>query len=398
MFPWSTALSMDLLFWVAIDTLFLSVAKQFTDAQIVLVSTLSLIGGIVLHYPQVDLIKVLGNTTSYRLGTFCYLACAMLVTFSRTFFLVVLGRIFCQLAYTFQSMASVILQNNLELEKRSGEYVRYRTKATAIYSVVTMLISLVADVLFNWNPYAPMICSISLCIISCVLSFFIQDFSPYDRVIQTSAKKASQKCYVFSKYILLILISYSFGSALMGIGQDEGKLFIQQTLLTQFSVEKTAYLISAMVLFSRIVRIISNFAFFYLYKKLRETISIWLNGMLLLALVLMVLGFLLPAALIVRFLVMAIGYALILFLRDAYTTQAQSQMLIASPHEQQQRLISLMGLEKNCQFYHQLQCSGSYPGVPYGMGDRRFSGPYFNRIGNQLLPCAHHPCKCNTAP
>lgn len=34
-YPWYAGLSGDLLFWIAIDTLFLTVVKNFTSAQIV---------------------------------------------------------------------------------------------------------------------------------------------------------------------------------------------------------------------------------------------------------------------------------------------------------------------------------------------------------------------------
>ena len=42
-FPWYNGLSSDLLFWVAIDTLFLTVVKKFNAAQIVSLTTLSMI-------------------------------------------------------------------------------------------------------------------------------------------------------------------------------------------------------------------------------------------------------------------------------------------------------------------------------------------------------------------
>ena len=43
LFPWFAGLSRDLLFWVAIDTLFLTVVKKFTASQIVSYKCLCLI-------------------------------------------------------------------------------------------------------------------------------------------------------------------------------------------------------------------------------------------------------------------------------------------------------------------------------------------------------------------
>ena len=42
-FPWYDGLSGDLLFWIAIDTLFLTVVKKFTAAQIVSLTSISMI-------------------------------------------------------------------------------------------------------------------------------------------------------------------------------------------------------------------------------------------------------------------------------------------------------------------------------------------------------------------
>ena len=57
-FPWYSGLSGDLLFWVAIDTLFLTVVKNFNASQIVSLTTISLIVCIMLQNRSEDYIKV----------------------------------------------------------------------------------------------------------------------------------------------------------------------------------------------------------------------------------------------------------------------------------------------------------------------------------------------------
>ena len=56
-FPWYSGLSGDLLFWVAIDTLFLTVVKQFNASQIVSLTTVSLMTCIALQIPLLKIIK-----------------------------------------------------------------------------------------------------------------------------------------------------------------------------------------------------------------------------------------------------------------------------------------------------------------------------------------------------
>ena len=76
---------MDLLVWVAVNTLFLSAAKGFTDDQIVLSSTIALWGGILLQYPVIRLMRLLGNTWSFRVAAISYLTSALLITLSKEF-------------------------------------------------------------------------------------------------------------------------------------------------------------------------------------------------------------------------------------------------------------------------------------------------------------------------
>ena len=60
-YPWFDGLSSDLLFWIAIDTLFLSVVKGFSSAQIVSSSTISLVFLIILQIPLLKIIKKIGR-------------------------------------------------------------------------------------------------------------------------------------------------------------------------------------------------------------------------------------------------------------------------------------------------------------------------------------------------
>lgn len=56
-FPWYAGLSSDLLFWIAIDTLFLTVVKNLNASQIVYLTTVSLVACIALQVPILNTIK-----------------------------------------------------------------------------------------------------------------------------------------------------------------------------------------------------------------------------------------------------------------------------------------------------------------------------------------------------
>ena len=92
-----------------------------------------------------------------------------LITFGKNFYIILLGRIFHDIAAIFGTATVVALENNLDLVGRRSDFVRVRTIANTVYSVITMLISFVASLMFNLNNYLPMIA----CILSGMLLIFL---------------------------------------------------------------------------------------------------------------------------------------------------------------------------------------------------------------------------------
>ncbi|MBQ1217264.1 MAG: hypothetical protein IIX85_04815, partial [Clostridia bacterium] len=93
-FPWYSGFTGDLLFYIAVDTLFLTIVKNFTPSQIVSVTSLSQLICIALQFPVLFIIRRIGNTASVRAGALFLLLSALFISFGPTYFSVLLGRIF----------------------------------------------------------------------------------------------------------------------------------------------------------------------------------------------------------------------------------------------------------------------------------------------------------------
>lgn len=96
---------MDLLFYVAIDTLFLVTVKHFTEAQIVLLTTISTAAGVALRIPLLWLMKKIGNTATIRIGSVCLVLSAALITVFSNFWIICLGRCFRSLTIAINDSA-----------------------------------------------------------------------------------------------------------------------------------------------------------------------------------------------------------------------------------------------------------------------------------------------------
>ena len=346
-FPWYDGLSGDLLFWIAIDTLFLTVVKHFNASQIVSLTTVSLITCIALQVPLLKFIKKIGNTNSVRLGSLLLLVSSLLLTFGPNYIVVALGKIVYEIAFTFQNMANAILKNNLELQNKNDEYIKVRTKANTIYATVTMIISFVASMMFNFNNYLPMFCCIFFCLLCFILSFYIVDYSNYNKIKEENKTKSKTKIKInYNKLIIFIIVSYGLFYPIVNSGQSNGKLFIQQELLLNFNVEKTALIIGAILCISRIIRVISNISFNRIHSKYKEKVGVILSVLLSVSISFMIAGSFVKEYLIIKFAVMSLGYIIILFIRDPFKVYMQDLALRNVGKEKQQTLLTTMELSR----------------------------------------------------
>lgn len=344
-FPWYAGLSGDLLFWVAIDTLFLTVVKNFNASQIVFLTTVSLITCIALQVPLLKIIKKIGNTNSVRLGSMLLLVSSLLLTFGQNYIVIALGKVIYEIAFTFQNMANAVLKNNLELQNRNNEYIKVKTKSNTIYATVTMIISFIASLMFNLNNYLPMFGCIAFCLICFILSFYIVDYSKYNKIKEENKMKSKTKIN-YNRLIIVLIISYGLFYPIVNSGQSNGKLFIQQELLLNFDVEKTALIIGAILCISRIVRVVSNIAFNKIHSKYKEKVGVILPILLSISIVLMILGSFIRNSIMIKFSIMSLGYIIILFIRDPFKVYMQDLALRKVGKEGQQSLLTTMELSR----------------------------------------------------
>lgn len=344
LFPWYEGLSGDLLFWVAIDTLFLTVVKKFTASQIVSLTSIPLIICIILQVPLLTIIGKIGNTKSVRLGAFMLLLSSILLTFGPNYITVVIGRIIYEIAMTFHNMVNATLKNNLDIQNKENDYIRLRTNANTIYAVVTMIISFIASILFNINNYLPMIGCITFCFICFILSFYMVDYSNNDNVKKEDNN--FNKKLKYSKIIIFMIMSYGLFYPIVNSGQSNGKLFIQQELLKNYSVEKAALIIGAILCISRIIRVVSNISFNKVHKKFKDKVGFILPVLLSLSLWLMVIGYMLKFNIVIRIIIMSLGYIIILFIRDPFKVYIQDLALKHSNKSKQQKILATLDLSR----------------------------------------------------
>ena len=238
------------------------------------------------------------------------------------------------------------IYNKSGYQHKENEYIKYRTKANTIYALVTMIISFVASIMFNINNYLPMIGCITFCVICFILSWYMADYSKDDKRTVETNKENNKRKIKYTKIVMFIIISYGLFYPMVNSGQSNGKLFIQQELLKLYDVEKTSLIIGAILCVSRIVRLISNIEFEKIHKKYEDKVGIMLPVALTISLILMLIGYNISNMPVLKFVIMGLGYVMILFIRDPFKVYMQDIALKNADKNSQQTLLTAMELSR----------------------------------------------------
>lgn len=145
-----------------------------------------------------------------------------------------------------------------------------------------------------------------------------------------------------SRIILMGLISNTIFLNVVVVGQQDSKLFIQYQLTDWYGITKTATYLSLIVASSRLVRIILNMAFNKYYIKFKNQVPIILSIILAIGFLSIILGAVLPLHNIIKVLLMALGFDLIIPMRDTFIIYMEDLMLKNTEKIEQQEVFANM--------------------------------------------------------
>ena len=333
LYPWFSSISGDLLFFIAIDTLFLSTVRGLTASQIALMTAIGTLACVALQYPLLRLIKLIGNQNAIRIGTFLLLCSACLYAFGNIP-LTFLACIFYYLALFFIEMKVNILKNNLDYTNNSQDYMGIDSRSKLLYSIYTLIIILISAPLFNINPYIPMYCCIFFALIAFIFSFFIKDVS----INQENTLNQAQ-LYKLPKPIIIAIIASVLFVPLLIISTTNAKLLTQEMLENAYNLESIVYFVSGLVLAGRLMRVISVFCFGKYCNKLTEKSLLTMTILLLVSILSIICGGILSG--ILGYIFILIGFGALFGLIDPYQLVIKNFILKNTQGYTAQKALSL---------------------------------------------------------
>lgn len=335
LYPIFYSLSADTIFFVPIDTLYLTLVKHLSVSEISATTMIGLLVCILSRSLIERVAKKIGNVNSVKLGCLLLLISTIILTFGTSFASIVIYKVTLEYAYMLWIMSNIILRNNLTAMNRKEEYFSIRNKAKVMYGISTMITALISGYLFNINVYFPLYISIVVYILIMFMSF---NFCEAKNVEEEKREKATKNIKLSSLVVLVILSNALFYS-IIKLGQNNSKLFMQYDFSNVLSIENVTIIITTIVLISRIARIIGNIIFGKIYKKIKDKMSIVLTILELLAFSLIIIGHYIEFNFWLKVIIMATGFCLILAIRDSFQIYIEDVALKISEKELHQKVM-----------------------------------------------------------
>lgn len=334
-YPIFASFTGDMIFFVPIDTLFLTLVKGLNASQITAMTMVALIICIVSQKVILSTVKRIGNVNSLRLGTILLLIASIILTFGKSFGLMLLYKSINEIAVMFLNMDEIILKSNLNAVNRKDDYYKIRNKSKIMYSIITLFTALVAGKLFNINQYLPMYLSIIIYVLLIGIAFmYYEAKSTNPKQIKENTKKLK-----ISSVIFLVILSNAVFYSIIKMGQNNSKLFMQYDFQKFLSIEMVTYYITTIVFISRIARLVGNIIFGKVYLKIKDKMSIVLTVCLSIAFLLLIIGHYINVEFIYKVIIMSLGFFLILATRDSFQIYIEDVALSISNKEEQQKIV-----------------------------------------------------------
>jgi len=160
-------------------------------------------------------------------------------------------------------------------------------------------------------------------------------------IVNKNKKMSLIKKINFRKEIWLILLTGIIFIPLIIQTLTNTKLIAQDFLLNYNSVETVALLISIMVLFSRIVRVISIAIFTKICNKINDNLFVFLPIILLFCMLLIIFADLITLNWIIKYILITFGFGILLGLFDPYEIFMKNLILKNTQFNERQNVISL---------------------------------------------------------
>lgn len=335
-YPIFTALTGDLIFYIAINTVFMTMIKGLTVSEFASLATISSICCLIFRSFIYKVIEKIGTIKSLQLSSLLMLLSSLLLTYGTHYITFVIAITLLEIGFIFNAMESVALKHNLAYQKKESQYLKIKSKVAFFYALATALIALISGLLFDLNHYLPMYLQNIMLFLCFLLSLFFIDMGEEESTSKVEVPNVKMN---MNQVLVLIFVSYGILYGGVSIVQNNVKLLIQEVMLDSFTPEKIMYYLSIIVFISRMVRMTTSIIFERFVRFWGERVLLILSTVALFIPAIMLFSYYMPIPIIWKVIAMAIGFFIILGIREPFNIYIQDLTLKQCELEEQTKAV-----------------------------------------------------------
>lgn len=177
-------ISMDLIFFYAIDFLFLTQVKNISASDVVLKTSFYALFMIILQVPANLLIDKIGTRRCTILANIFNTSYLLIIMFSKNLNHLIIAEFFSALCFSIKDISDTTLLNISipDGEKKGEIFSKIEGKGNKNYYYINAVTSIFAGLLYTVNPYIPVIAATIISIFAIILSAGFQEIQPDNNV------------------------------------------------------------------------------------------------------------------------------------------------------------------------------------------------------------------------
>lgn len=200
-------LSVDHIFYYAVEFLFLNQVKNISAADIVFAFSMYALFRTILQIPAVIVVDRLGNRKATVIANIFLAAFVLLVLNSENVWFLIFAQFIDSIGFSLKEASDTTLLNNSipETSKKSEIFSKLEGKGIKNYYYFTAIASIIAGILYEFNPYIPMIISFIISSFATIISLGFGDI-----IVEENDKKSDNKKMDFKTYFKDLKDAFKF--------------------------------------------------------------------------------------------------------------------------------------------------------------------------------------------
>ncbi len=190
LYKWYIGLTYDFLFFLVVQVFFLNQVKNIDFGDILLLESIFAGIRLIIQIPLTKLTKKFGLLWSFRLGPIFTSAALVCFILAPSFEFLILAFVLKAIGWGFQNLSSSpLLYNELKHLNKEEQFGKNQGGAVSTFVFFNILSSTIAGILYDANPYLPIV----ICLIIHIIVIFISWIIKPSEIKETISKEESSK-------------------------------------------------------------------------------------------------------------------------------------------------------------------------------------------------------------